>query len=200
MTRRARIAVSGDPSAVAFARDRVMTQIQAWGVQISEENLNAVKLVASELITNAVLHAGGFITIGLYLDEDRLLLVVHDSSPSYPVVKSPRRTTKGARPGPGSSSLPQGTDGSRRATARRFGPSLSYPCRRRPHAVDSVTGAYEPQPRRRFSTSCRNASLWHPDCERGTARGEQSAREVRAFGCTAQVAAECGGPALPTSA
>ena len=84
MTRRARIAVSGDPSAVAFARDRVTTQIQAWGVQLGEENLNAVKLVASELITNAVVHAGGFITIGLYFDEDRLLLVVHDSSPEPP--------------------------------------------------------------------------------------------------------------------
>ncbi|MEV0035205.1 ATP-binding protein [Streptomyces sp. NPDC050804] len=84
MTRRARIAVSGAPSAVAFARDRVTTQIQAWGVQLGEEKLNAVKLVASELITNAVVHAGGFITVGLYLDEDRLLLVVHDSSPEPP--------------------------------------------------------------------------------------------------------------------
>ena len=84
MTRRARIAVAGAPSAVAFARDRVMTQIHAWGVRLGEDNLNAVKLVASELITNAVVHAGGLITIGLYLDEDRLLLVVHDSSPEPP--------------------------------------------------------------------------------------------------------------------
>ncbi|MVO83516.1 ATP-binding protein [Streptomyces sp. p1417] len=97
MTRRARIAVSGDPTAVAFARDRVTNQIQAWGVQLGEEKLNAVELVASELITNAVVHAGGLITIGLYLDEDRLLLVVHDSSPEPPSRQITTENDEGGR-------------------------------------------------------------------------------------------------------
>jgi hypothetical protein len=53
MTRRARILVSGGPSAVAFARDRVLTHVRAWGVPLDEELRDSVKLVASELITNA---------------------------------------------------------------------------------------------------------------------------------------------------
>jgi anti-sigma regulatory factor (Ser/Thr protein kinase) len=84
MSRRARILVPGEPYAVAFARDRVMTQVRAWGVPLDEEMRAAVKLVASELITNAVVHAGGLVTIGLYLDEDRLLLTVHDRSSEQP--------------------------------------------------------------------------------------------------------------------
>lgn len=84
MTRRARILVPGDPSAVAFARDRVLTLVRAWGVPLDEDKREAVKLVASELITNAVVHASGFVTVGLYLNDDRLLLVVHDGSPAEP--------------------------------------------------------------------------------------------------------------------
>ncbi|NGO46465.1 ATP-binding protein [Streptomyces ureilyticus] len=84
MTRRARIAVTGAPSAVAFARDRVIAHIQAWGVRLSEEEQDAIKLVASELITNAVVHATGFVTVGLYLNQERLLLVVHDCNPQPP--------------------------------------------------------------------------------------------------------------------
>lgn len=97
MTRRARIAVPGDPSAVAFARDRVITQIQAWGVRLGEEKRNAVKLVASELITNAVVHAGGFVTVGLYLSEDRLLLVVHDDNPEPPNRQNVAEDDEGGR-------------------------------------------------------------------------------------------------------
>lgn len=48
MTRRARFAVPGDPSAVAFARDRVITQIRAWGVRLGEEQQDAVRLVTSD--------------------------------------------------------------------------------------------------------------------------------------------------------
>ncbi|MFF4521782.1 ATP-binding protein [Streptomyces bluensis] len=84
MTRRARIAVAGAPSAVAFARDRVIAHIQAWGVRLGEEEHDAIKLVASELITNAVVHATGFVTVGLHLNEERLLLVVHDCNPEPP--------------------------------------------------------------------------------------------------------------------
>jgi anti-sigma regulatory factor (Ser/Thr protein kinase) len=91
MNRRARIAVTGDASAVAFARDRVITQIRAWGVRLGEEGQEAIKLVASELITNAVVHASCLVTVGLYLNWERLLLVVHDCNPAPP---RPRITTE----------------------------------------------------------------------------------------------------------
>lgn len=81
MTRRARILVPGDPSAVAFARDRILTYVRAWEVPLDEEIREGVRLVASELITNAVVHGGGFATVGLYYADGRLLLVVHDGNP-----------------------------------------------------------------------------------------------------------------------
>ncbi|WP_274563628.1 ATP-binding protein [Streptomyces spiramyceticus] len=84
MSRQARILVPGDPSAIAFARDHVLTHVRAWGVSLDEELRDAVKLVASELITNAVVHGGGFATVGLYLNDGRLLLVVHDGNPAEP--------------------------------------------------------------------------------------------------------------------
>ncbi len=84
MTRQARILVPGDPSAVAFARDRVLTYVRAWGVRLDEELGDAVKLVASELITNAVVHGEGLATVGLYLGDGRLLLVVDDAGPAEP--------------------------------------------------------------------------------------------------------------------
>lgn len=85
-TRRASIAVPGAPSAVAFARDRVLTQVRGWGVPLTMEKREALKLVASELITNAVVHSEGMAMVGLYYDqgEGRLLLVVHDSNPEPP--------------------------------------------------------------------------------------------------------------------
>ena len=84
MTRRAHIAVGGDPSAVASARHRVMAQVEAWGIRLGDEQKGAIELVASELITNAVVHAGGFATVGLRLDDERLILVVQDRSPEPP--------------------------------------------------------------------------------------------------------------------
>lgn len=84
MTRRARIAVGGDPSAVASVRHRVVAQVEAWGIQLGDEQKEAIKLVASELITNAVVHAGGVATVGLHLDDERLILVVHDRNPEPP--------------------------------------------------------------------------------------------------------------------
>jgi anti-sigma regulatory factor (Ser/Thr protein kinase) len=87
MTRRARILVPGDPSAVAFARDRVLTQVRAWRVPLDEDAREAVKLVASELITNAVVHGGSFATVGLYFHDHRLLLVVYDGNPAEPEMR-----------------------------------------------------------------------------------------------------------------
>lgn len=155
MTRRARIAVTGAPSAVAFARDRVIAHIEAWGVRLGEEEQDAIKLVASELITNAVVHATGFVTVGLYLNEERLLLVGSSTTatPSRPGVRSPRRTTKGAAAWSWSSSSPHGTAGSRRTTARKSGRSSTYLCPRRPYTAEC------------------SLSFWGRTGERGRVRG-----------------------------
>ncbi|GGP88892.1 ATP-binding protein [Streptomyces melanogenes] len=83
-TRHARFATPASPESVAFARDRVLTQVNAWGLTLEKGAREAIKLVASELTTNAVVHAEGLITLGLYLGKDRLLLVVHDGSRALP--------------------------------------------------------------------------------------------------------------------
>ncbi|MDQ1010142.1 anti-sigma regulatory factor (Ser/Thr protein kinase) [Streptomyces sp. V4I23] len=84
--RRARIVVPGEMSAVTFARKRVLAYVTGWGVPMAADEREAVKLVASELITNAVVHSDGLVVVGLYyhLGEGRLLLVVHDHCPEPP--------------------------------------------------------------------------------------------------------------------
>lgn len=98
-TRHARISVPGDPSAVALARDRVLRQVSGWNTPLDCDQREAVKLVASELITNAVVHSGGPVTVGLYYEpgEGRLLLVVHDSSPEPPERKAAEADDEGGR-------------------------------------------------------------------------------------------------------
>ncbi|MEV1065410.1 ATP-binding protein [Streptomyces sp. NPDC050263] len=84
---RARFITLGRPTAVAFARERVLTQMRAWEMHIDASTKDAIRLVTSELVTNAVVHTGSsFITMELSYDnrEGRLLLVVHDSSPAPP--------------------------------------------------------------------------------------------------------------------
>lgn len=83
-SRRARVTTAASPTAVAFVRKRVLTQVDSWGLALEKDTWEAIQLVTSELVTNAVVHAGGLITIGLYLDDSRLLLVVHDGSPALP--------------------------------------------------------------------------------------------------------------------
>lgn len=98
-TRHARISVPGGPSAVALARDRILRQVSGWNTPLDDDQREAVKLVASELITNAVVHSGGPVAVGLYFEpgEGRLLLVVHDSSPEPPERKAAEADDEGGR-------------------------------------------------------------------------------------------------------
>lgn len=50
--------VPGTPAAAAAARRRVMSDLRSWSVQFDAQSLHNVELVTSELITNAVQHAG----------------------------------------------------------------------------------------------------------------------------------------------
>lgn len=145
MTRRARILVPGDPSAVAFARDRVITQVRAWGVPLDAELRYAVKLVTSELITNAVVHAEGLITVGLYLNEEWLLLVVHDSDSRAPQQQKATAEDEGDAVWPWSSLSRRETAGSPRPTGRRSGPSSRFPRPRRPPAPNRYGGGSDPR-------------------------------------------------------
>uniref|UniRef100_A0AAU2V7S6 ATP-binding protein n=1 Tax=Streptomyces sp. NBC_00003 TaxID=2903608 RepID=A0AAU2V7S6_9ACTN len=89
--RRARVATAASPEAVTFVRKQVLTQVDAWGLALEKDTWEAIRLVTSELVTNAVVHAGGMITIGLYLNDSTLLLVVHDGSQALPARPDPPR-------------------------------------------------------------------------------------------------------------
>ncbi|MEV5952057.1 ATP-binding protein [Streptomyces sp. NPDC051993] len=52
---------------------------------LAADQHDAIKLVTSELVTNAVVHGRAPVNVGLYLSDCRVLLVVHDSSRTLPV-------------------------------------------------------------------------------------------------------------------
>ncbi|MDQ0792611.1 ATP-binding protein [Streptomyces sp. B1I3] len=84
------LSLPATPSAVRRGRDHVRDTLRSWGLVPDDEPASAAALIASELLTNAVRHAGGPLVVCLDLDGDRLILEVHDTSPELP----------GARRGP----------------------------------------------------------------------------------------------------
>lgn len=79
-----RLALAGKEEEVPRARRAVLDQVRAWGVPLDDETVDAVRLVASELITNAVVHGEGPITIVLHHRPGRLVIDVLDESPAMP--------------------------------------------------------------------------------------------------------------------
>jgi anti-sigma regulatory factor (Ser/Thr protein kinase) len=62
---------------------------------IDDSALDAIELLTSELVTNAVIHAGSEPHLVLVLHPDRVRVEVHDTDPKLPA----RRTPDEARPG-----------------------------------------------------------------------------------------------------
>ncbi|TGZ17398.1 hypothetical protein DV517_23710 [Streptomyces sp. S816] len=79
-----RFMLAGIESEVPLARHEIVDKVRAWGVPLDEETADAVRLVASELITNAVVHGAGPITVTLSSRSDRLVIDVLDGDPSVP--------------------------------------------------------------------------------------------------------------------
>ncbi|MEU2156175.1 SpoIIE family protein phosphatase [Streptomyces sp. NPDC019396] len=70
------------PNAVLHARRYTARTMRQWGVV---EELDAVLLVVSELVTNAIAHTQGEVRLELTLAADRLRIAVNDASPRSPV-------------------------------------------------------------------------------------------------------------------
>ncbi|CAK7284849.1 ATP-binding protein [Streptomyces misionensis] len=81
-----RFDITGDSSDVPAARRLLVEQARAWGVPLNEETACTVSVVASELVTNAVVHTTGTVTISLYHQPGRLLIEVLDTSSDVPLV------------------------------------------------------------------------------------------------------------------
>ncbi|MEU7488102.1 SpoIIE family protein phosphatase [Streptomyces sp. NPDC042319] len=82
-----------DPAVVATARDAASRQLSAWGL---DDLAFTTELVVSELVTNALRHAGG--PIGLRLIHEHVLVCeVTDSSNTQPRLRRALLTDEGGR-------------------------------------------------------------------------------------------------------
>lgn len=70
------------PEAVRHARRFTRRTLRAWGV--TEEH-DAILLIVSELVTNALVHTDGQVRFDLTLINDRLRIAVADASPRTPI-------------------------------------------------------------------------------------------------------------------
>ncbi|MEU6721792.1 ATP-binding protein [Nonomuraea sp. NPDC046802] len=79
-----------EPSAPAQARHKVLAQLQRWYPGLGSDAADGLLLVASELVTNSVVHAGeGKITVTLRIEGRHAYLEVQDGSTAEPRVREP---------------------------------------------------------------------------------------------------------------
>jgi anti-sigma regulatory factor (Ser/Thr protein kinase) len=69
----------------AAARRFVVGALRAGGVEVDD----AIPLVVSELVTNAVLHAGSPAQVEVRVGNDRVRIEVHDATVELPTVREP---------------------------------------------------------------------------------------------------------------
>ncbi|MFF4248658.1 ATP-binding protein [Streptomyces sp. NPDC001822] len=84
----ATVTLPSDPVSVSAARAHVARVLSEWGLAEDSDLADAVRLIVSELTTNAVQHTFGLsptFTVALRLDRDEeLYLGVTDSHPRWP--------------------------------------------------------------------------------------------------------------------
>jgi anti-sigma regulatory factor (Ser/Thr protein kinase) len=89
----ASLALSGDSTRLAqarrFAASFLTTVCGAAGVLVRLETVEAVQLIVSELVTNALRHAPGPAQLGLSISDGALRIEVRDSNPVPPAARVP---------------------------------------------------------------------------------------------------------------
>lgn len=75
--------LESDPELVTAARTFVRDRLLAWE---AGEHLDAALLIASELVTNAILHARTSLELRLDLDRESLRVEVYDENPRLPAL------------------------------------------------------------------------------------------------------------------
>jgi PAS domain S-box-containing protein len=86
--------LEAEASVVATARERVAAQLQEWGL---EELAFTTELVASELVTNAIRHAGGPVELRLIRTQTLLTCEVSDPSNTHPKMRRAAVIDEGGR-------------------------------------------------------------------------------------------------------
>ncbi|MCM1966465.1 SpoIIE family protein phosphatase [Streptomyces sp. G1] len=85
--------LDADPAVVADARHLVLAQLTAWDL---DELAFSTELIVSELVTNAIRHAGGPVRLRL-IRADSLTCEVSDSSNTQPRMRRARSSEEGGR-------------------------------------------------------------------------------------------------------
>ncbi|SNX56761.1 histidine kinase-like protein [Streptomyces sp. TLI_55] len=84
----ASVTLPSDPASVSAARAYVLSTLSEWGLPADTEAAETIRLIVSELATNAVQHTFGqspTFTVDLQLDRDEQLRIgVTDSHPRFP--------------------------------------------------------------------------------------------------------------------
>ncbi|MEV8067001.1 MULTISPECIES: ATP-binding protein [unclassified Streptomyces] len=84
----ASVTLPSDPASVSAARSYAVDTLAEWGLPAQTETADTVRLIVSELATNAVQHTLGqspTFTVDLALERDELLRIgVTDSHPRFP--------------------------------------------------------------------------------------------------------------------
>lgn len=86
-----------EPQAAGFARREIALVVQEW--ELPAEVRETGELCVSELITNAVLHGMGSVTVRMIVlrHQDRLRIEVHDTSPGLPHERGPSLVAESGR-------------------------------------------------------------------------------------------------------
>jgi anti-sigma regulatory factor (Ser/Thr protein kinase) len=88
------------PAAVGIARDRAVASLRLWGIYLDPDCEDSVRLLVSELVTNAVLHdPGPLVTVGLYVgvNEQTVMVEVLDGNRDQPAVRRAGEQAEGGR-------------------------------------------------------------------------------------------------------
>ncbi|MCX4745574.1 ATP-binding protein [Kitasatospora sp. NBC_01287] len=81
--------VTAADHAVRRARDRIVAVAAGWGVPLTQEALGDLRLCTSEVVTNALEHAGGECLVTVRWTGRQLLVEVADRSRRAPLVLAP---------------------------------------------------------------------------------------------------------------
>ncbi|MFH8371260.1 ATP-binding protein [Streptomyces sp. NPDC018031] len=84
----ASVTLPSEPASVAMARGHVVDVLAGWGLPAGHPTADTVRLIVSELATNAIVHTRGLspaFTVRIRLDRDEELRVgITDSDPRRP--------------------------------------------------------------------------------------------------------------------
>ena len=86
-----RLGVPRGPQAPTAARHAVLDVLHRWNLQ-DQAWLDSAAVVISELVTNAVMHGTGHITVAVQMHEAIVTLSVADASPALPHHRDPDLT------------------------------------------------------------------------------------------------------------